>query len=125
MQRHNPTPNQRPRISRYSTLSSRIATLMNILGDGKPHKAAELAQYIGVNSRTIRRTLHLMRDELGLPIETGREGFWLTQTQGLNATLNSLPIPAVLSPEATNNSQSGARLWADKGSNAAAMMERN
>ncbi|MBA4147835.1 MAG: HTH domain-containing protein [Verrucomicrobia bacterium] len=76
MQRLNPNPQRG--ISRYSTLSGRIANLLNIFGDGRPHKAAELAQAIGVNSRTIRRTLHMMRDEIGIPLESSREGFHLT-----------------------------------------------
>lgn len=75
MQRQN--PNQKRGISRYSALSGRIANLLNIFGDGKPHKAAELAQVVGVNSRTIRRTLHMMRDEIGIPLEATRQGFCL------------------------------------------------
>jgi predicted transcriptional regulator len=67
---------------RHSAVASRISALLNIFHDGQPHKAAELAQRIGVNSRTIRRTLHLMRDEMGVPIIAGREGF---QMQNLDA----------------------------------------
>ena len=123
MLRHN--PDQKQRVSRYSTLSGRIATLLNIFSDGKPHKAAELAQIIGVNSRTIRRTLHLMRDELGLPLETSREGFLLRDVRGIDLAQKGIPMNASVAPVDGIAQPNGTRFWASKNTSNATLIERN
>lgn len=65
-----------------------VNTILQLLNDGKPHKAAAIAFELGVNSRTVRRTMHYMRDRLKLPIEATREGFLMAEefsATGLNS----------------------------------------
>ncbi len=90
---------------RESALSGRIASLLKIFGDGEPHKAAALAQHIGVNSRTIRRTLHLMRDEMGIPLIAGRDGFLLENAEAMQEAM------AATGPSVAVASGSNARFW--------------
>ena len=52
-----------------------VLQISRILSDQKPHPAGELAYVLGVSSKTIRRKIHLMRDELNFPIEPTRKGF--------------------------------------------------
>ncbi|MFN7140355.1 MAG: HTH domain-containing protein [Limisphaerales bacterium] len=55
----------------------RLHQVLEIMKDGKPHKAGEIAYTLGVHSRTIRRAVHRLRDEAGFNIETRRDGFVL------------------------------------------------
>lgn len=57
--------------------SKNVLFLAKVLSDGKPHKAGRMAYQLGVCTRTVRRTLHYMRDELNLPIKANRQGFFL------------------------------------------------
>lgn len=56
--------------------SPHTVAIAGILSDGKPHKAGEIAFALKISSRTVRRHIHWMRDELGMPIEAGIFGFW-------------------------------------------------
>ena len=55
--------------------SQRILAIAKILGDGKSHKAGDIAFKIGASSKTVRRHLRFMRVEWQLPITSNREGF--------------------------------------------------
>jgi len=59
-----------------------VLFIARILSDGKPHKAGKIAIKMGVTPSTISRTLRYMRDELKLPILTGRDGFSADRSQG-------------------------------------------
>ena len=52
-----------------------IILISNILSDGKPHPAGRIAFTLNVSSKTVRRKLQYMREELKLPIEPTRQGF--------------------------------------------------
>lgn len=54
-----------------------LQQVLKILSDRKPHKAGEIAFTLGLHSRTIRRVLHRLRDELGYDIDASRMGFTL------------------------------------------------
>ena len=52
-----------------------VLQISRILSDQKPHTAGEIAFYLGISSKTVRRKLHFMRDELKWPVEVTRKGF--------------------------------------------------
>jgi hypothetical protein len=71
-----------------------VSHIVKRLADGKPHKAGSIAFDLGVCTRTIRRAIHHMRDELGLPIVTGRYGFYFCtslQTNEVNLFAKNTP----------------------------------
>lgn len=62
-----------------SSQSRQMRQVLEILQDGKPHKAGEMAFALGIHSRTVRRILHYLRDQAGLNITTSRLGFSLVK----------------------------------------------
>ena len=60
-------------------LDPKVAILADMLRDGKPRTAGALCQRFNVHSRTIRRWIHHLRDELKMPIESTRFGFVLAK----------------------------------------------
>ena len=73
-----------------------VDKLLQILSDGQAHTAGELAFQLGVSSRTVRRHLHMLRDERGLPIHLSRRGFILeTEKQPLQKMNGTVPSPTI------------------------------
>ena len=64
----------------HENVDDLVLQICRILSDQKPHPAGELASYLGVSSKTVRRKLHLMRDKLKWPIEPTRQGFVVCET---------------------------------------------
>jgi hypothetical protein len=64
-------------------IATRIQAILVILEDGYSHKAGVIAYQLRISSRTVRRTLHYMRDEMGMPIQSTTAGF----------SLSAAPIP--------------------------------
>lgn len=54
-----------------------LQQVLEILEDGKPHKAGDIAFALGIHSRTVRRALHKLRDAEGFNIVADRTGFLL------------------------------------------------
>ncbi len=69
----------------------RIQEILQILNDGKPHQAGRIAFQLGVSARTIRRTLHQMRDDMKMPIQVGTKGFFIEGALPMNSPMMRQP----------------------------------
>ena len=69
----NPPAKQQP------PLDPSVAILADMLRDGEAHTAGALCQRFNVHSRTIRRWIYHLRDEMKMPIESTRMGFVLAK----------------------------------------------
>jgi DNA-binding NarL/FixJ family response regulator len=55
----------------------RSEAILDLLQDGKPHSAPEIARRLGVSLRTVFRDVHFLRDVLKQPICGDGAGFWI------------------------------------------------
>jgi hypothetical protein len=89
--------------------AQRLVAISKILRDRKPHKAGEIASILKVHPRTIRRYLYLLRDELKVPIASGRSGFYLdgptpqpADSKAFDSTKSAWPGIALMSFDAVS-----------------------